>query len=432
MTDLPTILATLVPPDQVISPPQFPAWLSRALAPVVPAALVYPHSEAELGAVMACAHQQGWRVLPCGNGSKLDWGAPPQPVDLVISTARLNQVIDHAVGDMTLTAQAGATLAQLTPLLEAQQQDLALDSAHPQRATLGGIVATADSGSRRHRYGGVRDRILGITWVRHDGQIVRAGGRVVKNVAGYDLMKLLTGSYGTLGILAQVTCRLYPTPACSRTVVVSGGIEPLSHLAANLRNSALTPVALDWLSPALAKYLDLPATYALAVRFQSIAAGVTEQIAQLESMVATQDSLQLVPVVADDELWTGAGAVLHGDQPHTPGVIAKLGLQPTAAANFLQGLSQQAPKALVRLHASSGLGHLRLPADGLEIGLLETLRCHCQEAKGYLTLLVAPLELKQRLEVWGYQGNALALMQQVKKQFDPDHRLNPGQSVGGL
>jgi glycolate oxidase FAD binding subunit len=113
-------------------------------------------------------------------------------------------------------------------------------------------------------------------------------------------------------------------------------------------------------------------------------------------------------------------------------VIAKLGLQPTAAANFLQGLSQQAPKALVRLHASSGLGHLRLPADGLEIGLLETLRCHCQEAKGYLTLLVAPLELKQRLEVWGYQGNALALMQQVKKQFDPDHRLNPGQSVGGL
>ncbi len=115
--------------------------------------------------------------------------------------------------------------------------------------------------------------------------------------------------------LAQVTCRLYPTPACSRTLVVSGGIEPLSHLAANLRNSALTPVALDWLSPALAKYLDLPATYALAVRFQSIAAGVTEQIAQLESMVATQDSLQLVSVVADDELWTGAGAVLHRLNP---------------------------------------------------------------------------------------------------------------------
>ena len=432
MTDLPATLATLVPPDQVLSPPQFPAWLSRALAPVGPAALVYPHSEAELGAVMACAHQQGWRVLPCGNGSKLDWGAPPQPLDLVISTARLNQVIDHAVGDMTLTAQAGATLAQLTPRLEAQQQDLALDSAHPQRATLGGIVATADSGSRRHRYGGVRDRILGITWVRHDGQIVRAGGRVVKNVAGYDLMKLITGSYGTLGILSQITCRLYPMPACSQTLVVSGELDPLSRLTANLRNSALTPVALDWLSPALAKHLDLPATYALAAQFQSIAAGVTEQVAQMEAMVAAQEGLQLLPLATDSEVWSAASTALHGDRPGTPGVLAKLGLQPAAAASFLAELSGLAPQGLARLHAGSGLGHLRLPADGLEIGLVETLRRHCQEAKGYLTLLAAPLELKQHLEVWGYQGNALALMQQVKKQFDPDHRLNPGQSVGGL
>lgn len=432
MTDLPTTLATLVPPDQVISPPQFPTWLSRALAPVVPAALVYPHSEAELGAVMACAHQQGWRVLPCGNGSKLDWGALPQPLDLVISTARLNQVIDHAVGDMTLTAQAGATLGQLTALVTAQQQDLALDSAHPQQATLGGIVATADSGSRRHRYGGVRDRILGITWVRHDGQIVRAGGRVVKNVAGYDLMKLITGSYGTLGILSQVTCRLYPMPACSQTVVVSGELEPLSRLTANLRNSALTPVALDWLSPALAKHLNLPATYALVAQFQSIAAGVREQVTQLEAMVAAQEGLQLLPVATDSDFWSAASTALHGDQPGTPGVLAKLGLQPGAAASFLAELTDLAPQGLARLQAGSGLGHLRLPADGLEAGLVESLRSHCHRARGYLTLLVAPPEVKQQLDVWDYQGNALALMGQVKQQFDPDRRLNPGRFVGGL
>jgi glycolate oxidase FAD binding subunit len=432
MIDLPATLATLVPPGQVISPPQFPAWLTRALAPVVPAALVYPHSEAELAAVMACAHQQGWRILPCGNGSKLDWGAPPQPVDLVISTARLNQVIDHAVGDMTLTAQAGATLGQLTAVVAAQQQDLALDSAHPHQATLGGIVATADSGSRRHRYGGVRDRILGITWVRHDGQIVRAGGRVVKNVAGYDLMKLITGSYGTLGILTQVTCRLYPMPACSQTVVVSGELEPLSRLTANLRNSALTPVALDWLSPALAKHLDLPATYALAAQFQSIAAGVREQVTQLEAMVAAQEGLQRLPVATDREFWRAASTALHGDQPGSPGVLAKLGLQPGAAASFLAQLTNLAPQGLVRLQAGSGLGHLRLPADGLEVGLVESLRSHCHRARGYLTLLVAPPEVKQQMDVWDYQGNALALMGQVKQQFDPERRLNPGRFMGGL
>lgn len=432
MTDLLTTLATLVPPDQVISPPRFPTWLSRALAPVVPAALVYPHSEAELGAVMACAHQQGWRVLPCGNGSKLEWGAPPQPIDLVISTARLNQVIDHAVGDMTLTAQAGATLGQLTALVAAQQQDLALDSAHPQQATLGGIVATADSGSRRHRYGGVRDRILGITWVRHDGEIVRAGGRVVKNVAGYDLMKLITGSYGTLGILSQVTCRLYPMPACSQTVVVSGELEPLSRLTANLRNSALTPVALDWLSPALAKHLDLPATYALATQFQSITAGVREQVTQLEAMVAAQEGLQRLPVATDNDFWSAASTALHGDQPGTPGVLAKLGLQPGAVASFLAQLTKLAPQGLARLHAGSGLGHLRLAPDGLESGLVESLRSHCHQARGYLTLLVAPPEVKQQMNIWDYQGNDLSLMGRVKQQFDPNHRLNPGRFVGGL
>ncbi len=432
MAGLAAPLATLVPPDQVISPPQFPTWLTRALAPVVPAALVYPHSEAELGAVMACAHQQGWRVLPCGNGSKLDWGAPPQPLDLVISTARLNQVIDHAVGDMTLTAQAGATLGQLTALVAAQQQDLALDSAHPQQATLGGIVATADSGSRRHRYGGVRDRILGITWVRHDGQIVRAGGRVVKNVAGYDLMKLITGSYGTLGILSQVTCRLYPMPACSQTVVVSGALEPLSRLPANQSNSALTPVALDWLSPALAKHLDLPATYALAAQFQSIAAGVREQVTQLEAMVAAQEGLQRLPVATDSDVWSAASTAIHGDRPGTPGVLAKLGLQPGAVASFLAELTDLAPQGLARLQAGSGLGHLRLPADGLEVGLVESLRSHCHQARGYLTLLVASPEVKQQLDIWDYQGNALALMGQVKQQFDPDRRLNPGRFVGGL
>ncbi|XGB40905.1 MAG: FAD-binding oxidoreductase [Nodosilinea sp. LVE1205-7] len=246
MTDPATILTSLLAADQVVGADQLPAWVTQlGQAPV----LVYPHSEAELAAVMACAHQQQWRILPCGGGSKLNWGGLLKPIDLVVSTARLNQVIDHAVGDMTLTVQAGTRLADLETPLANQQQWLAMDPAYGNLATLGGVVATADLGALRQSYGGVRDRVIGLTWVRHDGQIARAGGRVVKNVAGYDLMKLMTGSYGTLGVISQLTLRLYPVPDTSKTVVVTAAAADLTRLTHQVRSSPLTPVALDLFSP---------------------------------------------------------------------------------------------------------------------------------------------------------------------------------------
>lgn len=220
MADLVGTLTALLGAESVVSQDHIAAELGSALAQVtadhtLPQAVVYPTSETQLAEVMACAHQNQWRVLPCGAGSKLVWGGLGQGVDLAISTARLNQIIDHAVGDMTLTAQAGLTLAELTPKLAAVNQFLPLDPAYPDRATLGGIVATGDTGSLRQRYGGVRDMLIGLSLVRYDGQIAKAGGRVVKNVAGYDLMKLFTGSYGSLGIISQLTFRLFPVQETS-------------------------------------------------------------------------------------------------------------------------------------------------------------------------------------------------------------------------
>lgn len=257
-----------------------PLSLGTARPPVV-----YPSTEAELAEVMACAHQNQWRILPCGSGSKLAWGSLAEGIDVVVSTARLNQVIDHAVGDMTLTAQAGLTLAELAPILASANQFLALDPAYSQRATLGGVVATGDAGSLRQRYGGVRDMLLGLTLVRYDGQVAKAGGRVVKNVAGYDLMKLLTGSYGTLGIISQLTFRLFPRQDASKTVVIPGLASTLENLLARVRRSSLTPVALDLLSPALTERLGYGAELALVARFQSIAPGVVEQVETLLRMV---------------------------------------------------------------------------------------------------------------------------------------------------
>ncbi|MFM6277764.1 MAG: FAD-binding oxidoreductase, partial [Dolichospermum sp.] len=153
-----------------------------------PICVVYPHSQAELAAVITTANSHQWRVLACGSGSKINWGGLAKNIDIVVSTERINQLIEHAVGDLTVTVEAGMKFAHIQEILAKSGQTLALDPAFPESATIGGIVATADTGSLRQRYGGVRDQILGITFIRADGEIAKAGGRVVKNVAGYDLM----------------------------------------------------------------------------------------------------------------------------------------------------------------------------------------------------------------------------------------------------
>ncbi|MBD2114040.1 MULTISPECIES: FAD-binding oxidoreductase [Cyanophyceae] len=422
MANVADALGTVVGSDCILSPTalDLPEYLT-------PQAIVCPTTEAELAAVMTCAHKHRWRVVPCGSGSKLSWGGLGTGVDLVVSTARLNQVIDHAVGDMTLTAQAGAKLADLTPRLATHNQFLAVDPAYPERATLGGIVATADTGSLRQRYGGLRDMLIGISFVRFDGAIAKAGGRVVKNVAGYDLMKLLTGSYGTLGVISQLTFRLYPGQDTSKTVVVTGAAGEMEALVNALRLSPLTPVALDILSPALASYLGY-GDFALVARFQSIAPGVDEQVEALLAMVGPALSAQVLQGAEDEQIWAGVGAALFPvSEEQNEAIAAKVGLPP---AKVVAWLAQLPSGSLARIHGGSGIGTVRLAAATADV--VKDLRKGCTTNQGYFTLLEAPLSLKKSVDVWGYSGNALSVMQAIKAQFDPYNGLSPGRFVGGL
>ncbi|MGB5975482.1 MAG: FAD-binding oxidoreductase, partial [Nodosilinea sp.] len=317
MAAIAEILGDLVGSDSISSPDalELPEYLT-------PEAVVYPSSEAELAAVMTCAHEHSWRVLPCGSGSKLAWGGAGARADLIVSTARLSKIPDHAVGDMTLTAQAGVKLADLAPQLTQHNQCLAVDPAYPEQATLGGIVATADTGALRQRYGGLRDMLIGISFVRYDGQIAKAGGRVVKNVAGYDLMKLMTGSYGTLGVISQLTFRLYPVQDVSKTVVVTGTATAVEQLLSTLRLSPLSPTAIDVLSPALAARLGCK-DFALLVRFQSIAPGVEERV---ESLLGMVDDLptQVLGGAEDERIWAAARDALFPVRREPEAVVAKV------------------------------------------------------------------------------------------------------------
>jgi glycolate oxidase FAD binding subunit len=401
-------------------------------------AVVYPRNPAELAEVVACAAQNHWRILPCGQGSKLSWGGLLQDIDLVISSQHLTQLIDHAAGDMTVTVQAGMRFAQLQDTLSQAKQMVALDPSFPGQASIGGIVASRDGGALRHRYGGVRDFVLGVSFVRSDGQLVKAGGRVVKNVAGYDLMKLLTGSFGSLGMITELTLRLYPQPATSQTLLVTGDSTALNPLLQTLLRSSLTPTSVDLLSDQiLATQFGVTATMGLLVRFQGLAASIHQQLQTLQTWV-DPNQLEIQVFREDAQLWPHLQTLMDTAPPF----LCRIGCLPATSPTTLATLTQLCHAADVqlwgRLHAGFGVGMLGLQGepDAL-LALLPKLRHCCQQAQGYLTLLQAPVALKQTaleqgFEIWGYAGNALELMRQIKYQFDPTQMFSPQRFVGGV
>src|SRR4051812_34330802 len=243
-----------------------------------PQFVVEPGSEAELAAVLKSADEAEAKVLPRGAGTKMDWGNKPIAADMVLSTLRLNRVLEHAWGDMTATVEAGCTVGKLQTALAEHGQSLAIDPLWPEQATIGGILATNDSGSLRVRFGSLRDLIIGITLVLPDGTIAKSGGKVVKNVAGYDLPKLVTGALGTLGVVTTAVFRLHPLPTETRSITISGGSSgALQKLATTIHDSQLAYTGLQF-------RVDSTGAAKLDIRFEGTPAGIAAQGKQLQAM----------------------------------------------------------------------------------------------------------------------------------------------------
>ena len=393
--------------------------------------LVFPTTVETLAEIVKYAHQEKYRLIPCGNGSKLDWGGLSKDIQLIVSTQKCARIIEHAVGDLTVTVEAGLKLADLQAQLQQANQFLPIDPAFAAQATIGGILATADTGSWRKRYGGIRDLVLGISFIRGDGAIAKAGGRVVKNVAGYDLMKLFTGSYGTLGIITQVTLRTYPLPEASKTVALTGDYDAIAQATQKLRNSGLTPTAADLVSASVIDRLGIDKNTALIIRFQTISQSIVQQISQLES-ITKQLNLKVSYYQDQDEtdLWQKLPQIIR--VPHSAtATIGKLGILPGAAVDLLRQLDNLTDsQSLVVIHAGGGIGYLQLNSE--DITVIDKARSICNDNSGFLTLLTAPKSIKQQLDIWGYTGNALPMMQVIKQKFDPHHIFSPGRFVNGI
>jgi glycolate oxidase FAD binding subunit len=342
---------------------------------------------------------------------------------MLLSTAGLNRIVEHAVGDLTVTVEAGVTLEQLQNFLRPFNQFLPLDSAFAQ-ATLGGIVATADTGTWRQGYGGVRDMVLGLSLVRSDGQIAKAGGKVVKNVAGYDLMKLFTGSYGTLGIITEITWRLYPIPEASQTLGITGEATAIQTLAQALRSSGLTPTAAEIISPQLVKSLNLGDNFGLLLRFQSIPASIAKQGEQVKELVTSLGcEMSFYADNAEVSLWQQLAKAINFPSQNTS-LTCKIGIIPSQILSVLEEL-EKVSSGIGAINLSSGIGKLQLP--NLDTAL--KLRSFAEAHQGYLTLLDARLHSKENLEAWGYSGNARTLMQSLKNKFDPQNILSLSRSL---
>jgi glycolate oxidase FAD binding subunit len=371
----------------------------------VPARLVAaPASTEEAAAVLREAAERNLAVVVRGGGTKLDWGNPPERLDLIVETRRLAGVVEHAAGDLITVVGAGTPMAEL----KLAEQQLALDFTFP-GATVGGTVAVNVSGPRRMLYGTARDLLIGVTVVRPDGTVTRAGGKVVKNVAGYDLGKLYTGSYGTLGLITECVFRLHPVPAAAavvRTRVVDA--TTAGRLVATVLRAQVVPSALE-INAAPGSQVEV------AVLVEGSPAGVRERAATVARLLG--DAAEGYP-----DWW--------GQMPWDSGGV---GVKVTAALSRVPDVVAVAQEVGVATRGSAGTGVLYagLPASEDAPRVLERLRAAAVRAGGHAVALTAPAEIRARVDMWG-PAPGLALMRRVKAQFDPGRRFAPGRFVGGI
>ena len=366
-----------------------------------------PETYAEAAAVMREAADAGRLVRPRGGGTKWDWGGAGADADVVLSTGRLNRVVEHNAGDLTAVLQAGVRLADAQEVFAAAGQMLALDPprGRDHAATVGGIVATADAGPRRHRYGAVRELVLGASIALTDGSVARSGGKVIKNVAGYDLAKLFAGSFGTLGPIVEVVVRLHPLPAATATVVArSDRPAALARAALELASAPLELEALDirW---------DPGEPGWLLARTAGVAA------IERAERIARELGLDAAVEPEDAPLW----AEQRARQRSAEGIVVRVSGLPTELARTIAAAERRGG----RLVGRAGLGVWWITLPPTRPRAVASLRAELAPFPCVVT--DAPGAIRAELDVWGTADEALLrLSRRVKERFDPAGVCGPG------
>ena len=397
-----------------------------AVDEIVPDAVALPSSEAEAAGVLRAAAAAQKVVVPWGAGTKQDLGRPLERVDLVLSLEKLNRVVDYVPADMTITVEAGMRFANLQALTARNGQTVSLDPPRAAGATIGGIVATSASGPRRMAYGGVRDFLLGCRVALPDGRVIKAGGKVVKNVAGYDMPKLFAGSLGTLGVITEVSLKLRPLPADSRTLLFGfAELGPAMAAAEAILNSELLPAAVAVLTPEVARRLEAPGPVSLGIALEETAENNVYQAERISQMLSAPVALV---GEAESDFWDRLRN--YGDRfgadfrMRVNTVIGDLGQQ------LQDCLRSPGPvKFEAVAYVPSGTAMLYGFANGCKADTVAEA-VQARMAGGSAVLESAPVALRRQVDVWGPARPEWKIVEGIRATFDPGRILNRGRFVG--
>ncbi len=399
-----------------------------------------PESQEAVAQCVRDAYESNTPVYPLGGETSLDYGCSAQMPGIGLSTRGLNRVVDYPSRDMTITVEAGITMESLRRQLEAQRQRLPIDVPQAAQATLGGVLATACDGPRRFGCGTIRDYTIGITAVDGRGTMFRGGGRVVKNVAGYDFCKLLVGSLGTLATIVQVTLKVVPIPEASRFVVqrLNSHAEGEQRVA-ELLQAEVTPTAIEWLVgpawndlPALPSSADDTPAGWLVVAVEGTQTEVDWMTERLVQRLASPTGQQVVQTTSEQTatIWQRLSEFPAAEK-HP--LVLRATVLSSAVADLIEAFRQYDPQCSIQSHAANGIVLARFskfePAD-IAQQLIARWQPMARQASGHVVVLSADPSLGlTRQAIWGGAGDDWPLMQTVKQQFDPKGLLNPGRFV---
>jgi glycolate oxidase FAD binding subunit len=408
-----------------------------------PTAVVSPGSVAEISKLLAFANQEKLVVVPRGNGTKMAAGGIPGKVDIVLSMLRINRIIEHDIPNLSLSVEAGITLSEVQKKLAGTGKGsfLPLDPPYSEKATIGGIIATNSSGPKRYINGSARDLLLGLKAVSPNGDIVVFGGKTVKNVSGYDMTKLMVGSWGALGVITEITTKLLPLPEASATLLVSfGDLAKAGSLTKKILHSVLLPSAMELLDSRAADKLGEKARYLVAFSLEGVGETVDRQVAEIGELAKKEGAVDTKLVKGEDErkFWV---RVRDFALASSASVVLRSNLVLSKLTETLGNYEKMAKAAGIDCaligHAGNGIvtGYILdyTPVNaGPVADLIGKFTDETGKYEGNLIIESSPRDLKEKVRVWGRSRSDEVVMRRLKKTMDPAGVLNAGRFVGGI
>lgn len=406
--------------------------------------IVAPETEEEIANLLNYANKNNKTITIVSGGSKRGFGGVNESEDIALSLENYKGIVEHTVGDMTVTVKSGTPFKELQDYLATFNQKISLDPAWPEDATIGGVIAANDSGPKRLGYGSARDVVIGLRIVYPDGTVIRSGGKVVKNVAGYDMNKLFIGSMGTLGVLSDVTLKLRPIPKYESLVLLSfpkGNLEELRGFVVKLLDSMMEPVSLELLSPSLAERLLNVKEYTLAISFEDVESSVHYQEEFVGKIKPANANLQIFEKEKANQFWEqfykiGPNGAKNAPEHETEAAL-KIGVINLDVLKVIQESELLIDSHNLRIDAHGGLGHglcqvnMSGSDDDIQSAIYQ-LRSFVSGLGGYVTVKHLPLTLRHKISVWGDNPSYFFLLEGIKGKVDPNRVLNPKRYVGGI